>query len=313
MNKRIYPGSLLAIILGSLLLAGCSQKPIEIPNREDLIPGEAIKMSPENDSLPPVLLSGEFEGPVPLPYPVNTRGAEDSAFILPDGKTLYVWFTPNNRMDVVEQSQDLVTGIYRFKKAADGWGQPERVWLVIPGQPHLDGCGFFQGDKVWICGIREGHEGLHWYTSEYVDGTWKKAKLDDFDPEYEVGELHISNDGNQLYFHSRRAGGQGGLDIWLSEKVDGIWQTPVNLELVNSPYDEGWPALNPDENELWITRNYGIWRSLKVDGVWQQPVEIVSTLAGEATIDSNGNVYFTHHYFENDEMIEADIYLISRK
>ena len=304
---------LFGLIVITLVLAGCSQETIDIPDRENLIPGEAIKMSPENDGLPPVLLSDEFEDPIPLPYPVNTRGAEDSAFIMPDGKTLYVWFTPNNRMDVIEQSQDLVTGIYQFDRKADGWGSPERLWLVEPGKPHLDGCGFFLGNKVWICGVREGHEGLHWFTAEYDEGQWSKVILDDFDPTYEVGELHISNDGTQLFFHSNRAGGKGGLDIWLSENVDGIWQPPVNLENVNSQYDEGWPALNPAEDELWISKNYGIWRSKKVDGVWQEPVEIVSTLAGEATIDSAGNVYFTHHYFENDSMIEADIYVIYRK
>jgi len=313
MEITINQRSITTIILAALLLAGCGQDPVLIPDREDLIPDLAVKMSPENDSLPPVLLSDEFEGPVPLPYPVNTRGAEDSAFIMPDGETLYVWFTPNNRMDVVEQSQDLVTGIYVFQKTSDGWSAPERVWLVEPGEPHLDGCGFFQGNKVWICGVREGHEGLHWFSAEFSDGSWSSAKLDDFDPDYEVGELHISNAGDQLFFHSSRPGGKGGLDIWLSEKVDGVWQPPVNLEAVNSESDEGWPALNPQEDELWITKNYGIWRSRKVDGAWQEPVEIVSTLAGEATIDQDGNVYFTHHYYENDEMIEADIYVIYRK
>ena len=304
---------LFSIILFALLIAGCSQSSIEIPNRESLIPSDAPKMSPENDTLPPVLLSNDFEEPVPLPYPVNTRGAEDSAFILPDGNTLYVWFTPNNRMDVIEQSQDLVTGIYQFQREAEGWSDPERIWLVKPGEPHLDGCGFFQGNRLWICGVRQGYEGLHWFTSEYVDGSWSIAQLDDFPASYEVGELHISRDGNTLYYHSSRPGGQGGLDIWVSEKVNGAWGEPVNLEAVNSSHDEGWPALNPQEDELWITRDYGIWRSKKVNGEWTEPEEIVSTLAGEATIDQYGNVYFTHHYFEGDTMIEADIYVIRRK
>jgi hypothetical protein len=313
MKKRMAFIFLSTLVLITLLLAGCEQVSVEIPDREDLIPEGAVKMSPENDGVPPVLLSDEFEDPVPLPYPVNTRGAEDSAFILPDGNTLYVWFTPNNRMDVIEQSQDLVTGIYQFQRTANGWTFQNRIWLVEPGQPHLDGCGFFQGNKVWICGVRQEYEGMHWFTAEKEEDRWSNAKLDDFDPAYEVGELHISADGDQLYFHSSRPGGKGGLDIWLSQKVDGIWQPPVNLESVNSQYDEGWPALNPQEDELWISKNYGIWRSIKVDGVWQEPVEIVSTLAGEATIDSAGNVYFTHHYFEGDFMIEADIYVIYRK
>jgi len=302
-------------ILMVLFLTGCQpvEKPVEIPFREDLIPANAIKMSPENDALPPVLLSDEYHDPVPLPYPANTRGAEDSAFIMPDGQTLYVWFTPNNRMDVIEQSQDMVTGIYKFEKIGDDWSSAERVWLVEPGEPHLDGCGFFQGNKVWICGAREGYEGLHWFTSEYHDGQWSIAQIEDFDPDYEVGELHISNDGTELYFHSSRPGGKGGLDVWMSNNVNGVWQPPVNLENINSEYDEGWPALNPQEDQLWIYRNYSIWRSDKVDGVWQSPVEIVSTLAGEATVDQDGNVYFTHHYYENDQMIEADIYVAYKK
>jgi len=302
-------------VLFVILIAGCQpdQEPIEIPFREDLIPTEAIKMSPENDTLPPVLLSDEYEEPVPLPYPVNTRGAEDSAFVMPDGKTLYVWFTPNNRMDVIEQAQDLVTGIYKFEKIEDGWSAAERVWLVEPGEPHLDGCGFFQGNKVWICGAREGYEGLGWFRSEYQDGAWSVAELYKFSDLDEVGELHISNDGQELFYHSSRPGGKGGLDIWMSRYEDGEWGEPINLENVNSEYDEGWPALNPQEDQLWISKNYSLWRSDKVDGEWGVPVEIVSALAGEATIDRDGKVYFTHHYYENDQMIEADIYVLYPK
>ena len=71
--------------------------------------------------------------------------------------------------------------------------------------------------------------------------------------------------------------------------------------------------LNPQEDQLWISKNYSLWRSDKVDGEWGAPIEIVSALAGEATLDWDGNVYFTHHYYENDHMIEADIFVIYKK
>jgi len=116
MEKWTGAEYLLVFILAGALIAGCAQAPLELPDRESLIPAGAIKTSPESDTLPPVLLSDEYQEPVPLPYPVNTRGAEDSAFVMPDGRTLYVWFTPNNRMDVIEQSQDMVTGIYKFER-----------------------------------------------------------------------------------------------------------------------------------------------------------------------------------------------------
>jgi len=40
---------------------------------------------------------------------------------------------------------------------------------------------------------------------------------------------------------------------------------------------------------------------------------IVSQFAGEPTLDDNRNLYFTHHYFIDGEMIEADIYYAERK
>jgi len=311
-----------AFLVIVLLSTGCFPKVIypseieeqnKLPDRESLIPDDAVKMSPENDPLPPELHSVEFEPPLPLPYPINTRGAEDSPFILPDGNTFFVWFTPSSSIDAARQVLDQVTGIYLYKKQGDSWGAPERVWLADPKEPHLDGCGFFQAGILWFCGARQGFDGMHWFTSTSENGRWTAPVLSDFEPDFEVGELHFSKDGNELYFHSRRPGGKGGLDIWLSRKVDGVWQEPENLDYVNSEFDEGWPALNPQEDELWISKNYGLWRSLKVDGVWQTPELIISSLAGEATLDEQGNVYFTHHYYEGDKMIEADIYVAYRK
>ena len=42
---------------------------------------------------------------------------------------------------------------------------------------------------------------------------------------------------------------------------------------------------------------------------WQEPELILSQFAGEASLDRDGNLYFTHHFFHNGEMIEADIYV----
>ena len=71
-----------------------------------------------------------------------------------------------------------------------------------------------------------------------------------------MGEMHITADGNTLYFHSDLAGGKGGFDIWASQKVNGEWQTPENVAAVNTEGTEGWPFLTQDGNELWFTRTY---------------------------------------------------------
>ncbi len=69
-------------------------------NRLDKLPSDISKRKPETDQYPPVLHSNQYENPVPLGSGVNTAGAEDSPFVLPDGNTLYFFFTPDIRVPV---------------------------------------------------------------------------------------------------------------------------------------------------------------------------------------------------------------------
>ena len=281
--------------------------------RESLIPSDAVKMSPDTDQNPPLLYSSDYEPPIPVPGLVNTAGAEDGVFVMPDGNTMYFFFTPDVNVPIEKQILDGVTGLYVSQKHDGVWGRPERISLQEPDKLAMDGCEFVQGNVIWFCSAREGYTGMHWFTAEYLQGKWQNWKNADFNPDYQVGELHFSGDGNRLYFGSEKQGGKGGLDIWVSELVDGTWQEPINIAAVNTPDSEGWPALNPAEDELWITRNWGVWRSNQVNGEWQEAELVVSPLAGEASIDSEGNLYFVHHFYVDGKMIEADIYVACKK
>ena len=327
MKRVLFP---LAIIL---IFTGCTEQsttpepvltPEEEPtqeiimiDRESKIPAEQIKITPETDLYPPILHSDEYEEPVPMPYPINTAGAEDSGFIMPDGKTFYVWFTPDPDVPVTEQLSDSVTGIYMSQKVGGEWQKPERVILQDPDKQSLEGCEFVRDCIMWFCTVRTGYTGIHWFTAECRDGKWTNWKKADFPPDYEVGELHITADGKELYFHSSRDGGQGQYDIWVSRKGIGEWLPPQNVEIVNSPENDGWPSLTQDSNELWFTRFYrgspAIFRSKRFNGVWQAPELIVSQFAGESSVDDDGNIYFTHHFYKDGVMLEADIYAIYKK
>jgi len=216
-----------------------------------------VKISPETDAYLPKSETQEYEDPIPLPYPVNTAGAEDSAFIMPDGNTLYFFFTPDVNKPIEEQIADGVTGIYVSYKVNEAWGEPTRVFLQDPGKLALDGCEFVQGDVMWFCSAREGYSGPHWFTAEFENGAWGNWTIADFKPDYEVGELHITADGAEVYFHSSRTGGKGEYDIWVSRNVDGEWQEPENVEAVNTIYPEGWPFVTHDGSELWFSTLMG--------------------------------------------------------
>ena len=149
-----------------------------------------------------------------------------------------------------------------------------------------------------------------------MDGQWGNWQIVDFKLEYEVGELHITAVGSELYFHSSLPGGQGGVDIWAAENIDRVWQEPVNITGVNSIHTDNWPFVSQDGAELWFTRAIGapeLYRSKKVNGEWTEPVKMFSIFSGESSMDNEGNIYYTHHFFKDDVMLEADIYIARKK
>lgn len=299
-----------------------------VVDRESKIPGDVHKRVPETDQYPPILHSDDFEEPIPLPYPINTAGAEDSAFILPDGNTLYFFFTPDVRVPHKQQVLDEVSGIWVTHLTEMGWSKPTRVWLQEPGKLALDGAVCIQDDEMWFASAREGYTGVNMFTARFVDGKWTDWRYvgDRLMKEVQIGEVHIH--GDDLYFHSSRPDGQGSYDIWLTtrsynEGLDPEWADPVNIHEVNSEEVESLPFVTSDGNELWFTRRYlgtpAVFRSIRSDGEWGEPELIVSQFAGEPTLDDAGNLYFIHHFYEFDEelgknvMIEADIYFAYRK
>lgn len=286
------------------------------------------KWTPEMDAHDPVLeaaFSNLFYPPESLGSPINTAGAEDSPFITPDGNNLYFFFTADMNVDVTKQIVDRVTGIYWSQKVGGTWSEPQRVWLNYFDDPALDGCEVVMGDKMWFASVREGvKREVDIFGAELLNGRWTNwANLGEpLNVAYEVGEFHVSADGNQICFHSERPGGKGDMDLWVTSKLNGQWQTPVNLEAVNTADGEGWPYLSEDGTELWFTRHsaagkipMGIFRSVKANGEWQTPERVLSSLAGEPTLDSQGNLYFVHHYYDDaaQKLWEADIFVCRRK
>jgi hypothetical protein len=285
--------------------------------REAVLPADIAKRGPQTDPHPPILHSAEYQQPVPLPYPVNTAGAEDSPFVLPDGRTLYWFFTPDVRRPPEQQVADGVSGVWVSRRAEGGWTAAERVWLQRPGRLALDGAVCVQGEEMWLASAREGYTGVNMFTARWRDGAWKDWRYagDRLMKEIRIGEVHLH--GDDLYFHSDRAGGRGGFDIWVTTRRAGVWSDPVNIAEVNTETMDGYPYVSSDGSALWFTRTHlgtpAVYRSLRAGDGWAAPELIVSQFAGEPTLDDAGDLYFVHHYFENGVMIEADLYVARKR
>lgn len=91
----------------------------------------------------------------------------------------------------------------------------------------------------------------------------------------------IANSGN-IYFSSNRAGGQGKLDLYMSEYHNGAYQTPKNLgSVLNSANHDSNPFISPKEDFIIFWRQepggYGasdLYISFKQKGNWSKPLNL---------------------------------------
>jgi len=186
----------------------------------------------------------------------------------------------------------------------------------------MDGAQFVLGNTMWFASVRQGNYGeIDYYTAEYKDGKWTDVSNAgaQINVDYDIGEMHLTADGNTMYFHSGSWPENGSMDIWTTNRTSDGWSTPVRVPGINSDRDEGYPFVSSDGSQLLFTsmsstKGYigpAIFRSVLQDnGTWSAPEEILSNFAGEPTMDDDGNLYFVHHYFDSEgKMLEADIYM----
>jgi len=120
------------------------------------------------------------------------------------------------------------------------------------------------------------------YVVSYNGTKWSSAlKLNkNINTRYWESHGAISEDGNQLIFASDRPGGFGGLDLYVSRKVNGEWGQAVNMgSEINTRYNEDRPYLaNHDQTLIFSSQvhenmgGYDLFRSEKQStGSWKKP------------------------------------------
>ncbi|WP_188753879.1 OmpA family protein [Parapedobacter defluvii] len=136
------------------------------------------------------------------------------------------------------------------------------------------------GERQKVSGRRYRTQLLELYIYQRKNGAWVAEPFAYNNvKEYSVGHAALSADANVLYFASDMPGGQGGTDIWFTERQsDGSWGTPINAgPTVNSAGDELFPGIGPDGTLYYSSDGFpgmgglDIFRSTGSKSQWSTP------------------------------------------
>jgi len=125
-------------------------------------------------------------------------------------------------------------------------------------------------------------------TSKDGQGNWRAPVAFAYNSPatYSLGQAALSPDGSVMYFTSNMPGGQGGTDIWYSERqTNGSWGTPQNCgTLINTPEDEAFPTVGPDGSLFFSSKGhvgmggYDIFIASGNRAQWITPLNLKSPL-----------------------------------
>ncbi len=175
--------------------------------------------------------------------------------------------------------------ILMTERTQTGWTEPK----VINAELWSEGYSFptslsFDGNELYLA-RKKGFEG-DIYVSHYKDGKWTPMLPlnDEINTDFYETHASISPNGKQLYFTSDRPGGQGGLDIYVSERDFGdVWGPASTIgAMINSHYNEETPFISSDNKTLFFSSQghttmggYDIFLSDRLpDASWSVPQNI---------------------------------------
>ncbi|KPL14260.1 MAG: hypothetical protein AMS26_11410, partial [Bacteroides sp. SM23_62] len=146
--------------------------------------------------------------------------------------------------------------IMTMRRTIDGWTDPRSLNGEIGSEGDCyPTCLSFDGKELFL--VKRDYMGADIYVSFRKEDRWTRmVRLNDhINTDYFETHAFISNNGKSLFFTSDRPGGQGAMDIWVSETTtQGDWGPPVNLgPKINSHYNEETPFLTENGKKIYFS------------------------------------------------------------
>jgi hypothetical protein len=185
---------------------------------------------------------------------------------------------------VYTERRGMVNAIFYSRKERGKWQTPIEITAEINAGEDCSSCSLNSDGTELFLYKTDNYDGAI-YSSKFVNGAWAPIKKLNKNINTKFYESHasISSDGKRLYFTSNREGGQGNLDIYVSEKDGfGDWGVAVNLgAAINTPYNEDTPFITRNDSLLYFCSEghssiggFDIFKSQKADNAWKTPSNI---------------------------------------
>jgi hypothetical protein len=203
----------------------------------------------------------------------NQGSIDDNPAVSFDGNTI-----------VYTEHRGIVNALFFSRKVRGTWQQPIEITAELKCDEDCSSCSLNSDGTQLFLYKTDNYDGSI-YSSDYVNGAWTPIKKlnKNINTKYYESHASISADGKKLYFTSNRTGGQGNLDIYISEKdATGDWGPAVNLgATINTPYNEDTPFITSNDSLLYFSSEghnsmggYDIFRSQFIDAVWKAPTNL---------------------------------------
>lgn len=185
---------------------------------------------------------------------------------------------------VYTERRGVVNVIFWSKKERGIWQAPVEITAELNAGEDCSTCSLNNDGTQLFLYKTDNYDGAI-YSSDFVNGAWTPVKKLNKNINTRFYESHasISADSKKLYFTSNRDGGQGNLDIYVSEKdATGDWGPAVNLgAAINTPYNEDTPFITKNDSVLYFSSEghssmggFDIFKSLKIGTTWKTPVNL---------------------------------------
>lgn len=213
-------------------------------------------------------------------------------------------FTSRRKLENLNQdvSEDNIPfeDIFVSKKVNGLWDFPDNIGNVVNTMYHDSNVGLSKdGKELYI--YKDENNGDIYISTQDENGEWSYPEPLDrhINSDFSETSVTLSPDGNTMFFSSDRPGGEGGIDIWKSERNGkGDWQKATNLGApINTPFDEDGPFIGFDGKTLYFSSRggngmggYDIYR-VEYDSagmVWSTPTNM-----GYPINTPDDDIYFT--------------------